>query len=155
MQLGRNRYEFQLTAARRRLRVPSSAARHDATGFNSQPLEGSCRLPWLPGHPARGFNSQPLEGSCARRRHARTTTHSFNSQPLEGGCRPRKTFTPNPTCFNSQPSSLLIPNTKGIIFCPSVGKDHDRSCCRHECARPCRVFWCPILDVWRFLPRGR
>ena len=33
-------------------------------GFNSQPLEGGCEIPyWMPSAPC-GFNSQPLEGGC-------------------------------------------------------------------------------------------
>ena len=79
------RLRFQLTAARRRLRVRIP----DSTGpmcFNSQPPEGGCEWQTRGVPHLHGFNSQPPEGGCINLAFLSLKGLSFNSQPPEGGC---------------------------------------------------------------------
>ena len=115
---------FQLTAARRRL-LQSCCRLCAPHRFNSQPLEGGCRLPRPNAKHQFCFNSQPLEGGCdcvisrdcvvevfqltaARRRLPKrckdiSARESFNSQPPEGDCLAERGGGSVKGGFNSQP----------------------------------------------------
>ena len=97
-------FQFQLTAARRRLGRADGASLHAPPYFNSQPREGG----WL--HlMAVCWRKQRFQLTAARRRLAPRPTpapphHDFNSQPREGGWLAAMSFfSCPPPHFNSQP----------------------------------------------------
>ena len=100
----RNRaYQFQLTAARRRLAAPANGLIQPTRCFNSQPPEGGWAVFFhLVGQCLVSTHSRPKAAGVWR--HGCTKRlDGFNSQPPEGGWQAFAAPRPCLGCFNSQP----------------------------------------------------
>ena len=83
--------KFQLTAARRRLRIVRGWAVANSRVSTHSRSKAAARNGNNTTNKRHRFNSQPLEGGCVAGQLRVELTLSFNSQPLEGGCKSLRT----------------------------------------------------------------
>ena len=79
--------KFQLTAARRRLRLQVALGPPHLIVSTHSRSKAAARADSQNRQGWRSFNSQPLEGGCSLLPFQASVVSGFNSQPLEGGCR--------------------------------------------------------------------
>ena len=96
-------FEFQLTAARRRLALSNRDSYCLSVSFNSQPPEGGWGFDLVRLKSYIRFNSQPPEGGWTICLVLEAPFKCFNSQPPEGGWPGRFPSRRTSVCFNSQP----------------------------------------------------